>query len=215
MLYFFTGTDRERARKALSAAVAKEEKKGARVVRITDAHTIEDLRMSLQGGGLFAEKRAVVFDGLLAGENDDMASLVRAQLSALSKYEEPFFILETNIDAATRKQIEKYAETTEKFDVEKKKTPTTIFALANALRAGDKKALWVGLMREYVNGAAPEAVHGVLFWAAKDMFAKAHDDVERVRARRLIERLAALPHEARRAGFDLEYALEHFVLAKL
>lgn len=214
MLYFFTGTDREKIRLAVHAGLSKEEKAGARVVRITDAHAIADLQASLQGGGLFAEKRTVVFDGIFSGESVEMAEMLRAALPQLVKQSEIFFISEVGLDAATRKYIEKFAETTGRFDAEKAKSQTTIFALANALRAGDKKALWVGLMREYSHDEAPEAVHGVLFWAAKDMFLKASNDKERERARALIQKLAQLPHEARRAGFDLGYALEHFVLSR-
>ena len=52
MMYFFYGTDRAKARAALNKAVEKV--RGARIVRITDANTSEDLAASLNGGGMFA-----------------------------------------------------------------------------------------------------------------------------------------------------------------
>jgi UDP-N-acetyl-D-mannosaminuronic acid transferase (WecB/TagA/CpsF family) len=75
--------------------------------------------------------------------------------------------------------------------------------------------LWVGLMREYAKGSAPEAVHGLLFWGAKQMVLKARSDAEAARGRALAAALAALPHESRRKGEDLSYALERFALTEV
>jgi hypothetical protein len=66
---------------------------------------------------------------------------------------------------------------------------------------------------------APEAIHGVLFWGAKDMFLKSlpagrqDASAEHERAGTLVAELSELPHEARRRGFDLEYALERYILS--
>ena len=108
--------------------------------------------------------------------------------------------------------IEKYAERSERFDLKKEKSDGgEIFALANALRRADKKALWVGLMRELSRDNAPEAIHGVLFWGAKQMCMQARGPAVGGAAR-LVATLAALPHESRRKGVELEYALERFAL---
>ena len=193
-------------------AVASIQKKGVIVVRISDANRPDDLRASLTSGGMFASERIVVLEGLF--ENIEMRAIMLEQLPILKKSTDLFYILEEKPDAATKKQIEKYSETFEKFDAAKKAdSGTTIFALANALRAGDKKALWVGYHRELQNDAAPEAIHGVLFWAAKDMVLKSRSEQESSRAKNLIATLTELPHEARRQGEDLEYALERFVLS--
>jgi DNA polymerase III delta subunit len=213
MLYFFYGTDRDKARLALNKALEKAVKQ-ADTLRITDAHSPADLEASLQGPGMFSKARVVVYDSIVGGENEDMRARLLDALEALRDSDEHFYILEGAVDAATRKQIEKYAETSEKFDAPKKEKDNTIFALSNALQKGDRKALWVGLMREFSKGAAPEAVHGLLFWGAKRMFSSAHGAQERVRAEHLIAKLAELPHEARRRGEDLEYSLERFVLTK-
>jgi hypothetical protein len=117
----------------------------------------------------------------------------------------------TALDAATRKILEKYAHTSERFDMPKAAEDKTIFKLADALHGGDKKALWVGLMREYAKGSAPEAVHGLLFWGAKQMCMRSNSP----RARTLVAILAELPHEARRRGEDMSYALERFVLSSV
>jgi len=198
----------------MNAVVATSQKRSGAIVRISDANKPEDLRAALSSGGMFATERVVVLENVL--ENDEMRNLLLEELSTLKSSADRFFILEEKPDAAARKMLEKYAEKSERFDMAKKPDAgTTIFALANALRAGNKKALWIGYQRELLNDAAPEAIHGVLFWAAKDMLIKSRGDADALRARRFIAELAQLPHEARRQGEDLEYALERFVLSSV
>lgn len=207
MLFFYSGTDTTKLREKLHAAVEKYT--GADVVRVTDAHAVADLEAALAGGGMFASgKRVAVLDNVLG--NLEMQEVVLARLAALGKREDIFFLVASEVNAATRKQIEKHAEKSEKFDTEKGKKAETVFALANALQSGKKKDLWVGYRREIAGGKSPESIHGVLFWAAKQHLLRSPQDA---RAKKLVARLAELPHEARRNGFDMEYALEHFVLA--
>ncbi len=206
MLYFFSGTDTDKARAAMRDAMEKVAK-GASVLRITDAHSRADLEFALRGRGMFDEARVVVFDNTYL--NDEMRESLERELPRIAKATEVFFMLEGALDAATRKSIEKYAEKSERFDSKSAGKQKTIFALANALQAGKKKELWVGYQRELLSGEAPEAIHGVLFWAAKQYFLRGGSE----RARKLVAELAELPHEARRQGEELEYALERFVLS--
>ncbi|MFA7309493.1 MAG: hypothetical protein WC050_01175, partial [Candidatus Paceibacterota bacterium] len=206
MLFLFTGTDSETARERLNAAVAKTSK-NAEVVRITDAHTLADLAAALGGGGMFGGKRVIVLDNVLL--NREMENYVLERLDVLRKSDEVIYMYEAAPLAAMRKTLEKYAEESERFDLEKSgKKDNSIFALANALQNGKKKELWVGYQREIAAGKAPEAIHGALFWGAKQMLLKSDSP----RARALVAGLAELPHEARRRSYELEYALEHFVL---
>lgn len=210
MLFLYTGTDRKKTYAAMDAAIKKLSKKDSRTVRITDAHAPADLVAAFGGGGMFQESRVVVLNGVLA--NEEMRTVLLDSLEYMRDSEEVFFLLEEKPDAATRKQVEKYAQRSERYDKPAEKKGGDIFAIANALRRADKKALWVHYQRQLADNTAPEAIHGVLFWAAKDMFLKAHTDSERERARHLLEELAELPHESRRRGLELEYALEMFVL---
>ncbi|MBV9159134.1 MAG: hypothetical protein JO019_00885 [Candidatus Kaiserbacteria bacterium] len=204
MLYFYTGNDIDALRKKLHAVLAKAKD----VVRISDAHSVHDLRAALEGGGMFSQgKGTVVLDRTLG--NPEMREIVLDRLESLAESDEVFFIIEPEIDAATRKRLEKHAEV-QKFDAPKVKKQETVFALANALQRGKKKDLWVGYQRELAAGKSPEAILGVLFWAAKQSLARSPSDAK---ARALLGALAELPHEARRAGFDLEYALERFILS--
>ena len=208
MLFLYTGTDREKAHAAMSAAAKKVSKN---IVRITDANMPADLAAAFGGRGMFGESRVVVLNGVLA--NKEMRTVLLDSLARMRDSEEVFFLLEEKPDAATRKQIEKDAESSERYDRPSGKKGGDIFAIAGALRRADKKALWVNYQRQLAENAAPEAIHGVLFWAAKDIFMKAGTPEQKNRAKKLIAQLAELPHEARRHGEELEYALERFVLS--
>ena len=209
MLYLFSGSDRDKARDAVNKALARGGMK-RRVARITDANSVADIEMALRGGGMFDEKRAVVLDGVLAHE--EMRALILDALPRIKVSVEPFFMLEGKLDAETRKLLEKHADTFERFDVKKEREGGEIFSLAYALKRGDKKTLWVEYQRALVRNEAPEAIHGVLFWGAKDMFLKSSGSA-RARAETLVAELAELPHEDRRRSFELEYALERYILS--
>lgn len=206
MIYFFTGTDREKARAAMNGEITGAIKKVHKdIVRITDAHSIDDLRVALQGAGMFGTARVLVFESVLM--NEDMKTILLLQLSRLGESEEPIFWYEEKPTADLRKKIEKFSEKSVRYDAVKKERDTSIFTISNALARGDKKALWVEYQRALVRGDAPEAIHGVLFWGAKRMIASSSH-----RAETLIAELAELPHKARRGGVELEYALERYLL---
>lgn len=205
MIYLYIGTDREKARQKMNAAVKKGD---GSVVRITDANSIHDLKAALQGGGMFAEARTLVFENVCTV--DEMSEELLRALPQLAATKELVFIYEEKPLADLKKRLEKHAERSEKFDAPKKGRDTGIFDLADALRSANKKKLWVSYMKEIAKGTPPEAIHGVLFWGVKDAFLKGGEKDARIRG--FIAELAALPHEARRRGEDLEYALERFVL---
>jgi DNA polymerase III delta subunit len=211
MLYVYLGTDRKKARDAMNASIKKTGKNNARV-QITDAHSIADLNAALAGPGLFGDERTVVLDGVFT--NEELREHVIAALASMKDSADAFFLFEDKFDAATKRSVTKYAEAVETFDAPKKAPDNGIFALRYALEKGDKKTLWVGLMREYAAGKAPEAVHGFLFWAAKQMVLSARSTTA-ARSRKILARLAELPHESRRKGVELEYALERFVLSEV
>ena len=155
--------------------------------------------------------RAVVLDGI--SSNEEMREALVKALSTLATSADLFFILEEKPDADLKKKLQKHAEKIETFDAVKKKEYPTVFKLADHLKTGDKKNMWVAYQRELVSGNAPEAIHGVLFWAAKQALLAARDAKDVERGRKLVAILVELPHEARRRGEELEYALERFILS--
>jgi hypothetical protein len=212
MLYVFLGADRKKARDAMSSAIKKLGNGYARV-HITDASSLADLNAALQGGGMFGGKQAVVLDGTFA--NDELRTRIVEDLVRMSESADAFFVLEEKVDAAGKRALTKRAETIETFEAPKKAADNAIFKMRFALEKGDKKSLWVSLMREYASGKAPEAVHGFLFWSAKQTVLNGRGEASLERARALLARLAELPHESRRKGVELEYALERFVLSEV
>ncbi len=210
MLHLILGTDREKARLHIAHAI-QNVGSGAEIVRISDSNVRADLQVVLQGSGMFGGRRVLVFEGVCT--NPDLCDVLLTSLEMLSNSQEDVFVYEEKPLAELRRQLEKFATSVEKFDAPKKERDNAIFVLADALRAGDKKGLWVGYMGEIAKGSAPEAIHGVLFWGAKDMFLKARDAQTKKRAAHYVATLAELPHAARRRGEDLEYALERFALS--
>ena len=118
MIFFFTGTDRDRARAAMNEAAQSAADKAGEIIRISDAHRVADLESALRGAGMFGGRRVVVLEGILS--NDEMRELFIAQMPMLAKADEDIFLYEEKADAATRRTIEKYAETSEKFEGDRK-----------------------------------------------------------------------------------------------
>ncbi len=211
MLRVFLGTDRKKTHAAAAAALKQMK---TSYVRITDAHTIGDLSTLLaQGTSMFGDARAVLLDGVLS--NEEMYALVVPALPALAASSDEYVILEEKVDADTKKKLQEHAGAIELFNATKKREYPTVFKLAHALKKGDKKNLWIGYQRELASGNAPEAIHGVLFWGAKQALLGAHSAKDIAHGRKLVAALAALPHESRRQGEELEYALERFILSPL
>lgn len=211
MLHVITGTDRKKARAALQAAVKKVSSKGAGTLRVTDASDVADVRMALGGRGMFDAERVVVLEGICT--NDEMLAVFEDAVERISASDEHFFLLEEKLNAAGKKLLAEYTKEIQTFDAPKAEREDNFFAITGAFRSGKKKELWVLLQREYVAGKAPEMLHGTFFWTAKQMVLKSRGAAETARGKRLVGELAALPHEARRRGEDLEYALERFVLS--
>lgn len=209
MLHVYLGTDRQKVRRAMwKVAEAAAKSAGAEVDRITEGETVRhDVERSLAGGGLFAARRVVILDELAA---TDAREFLLEALPRLSASGETFFLFEEKPDAETKKLLKKYAtEEPVVYDVPKQLRDNSAFQVAESFVRRDKKQVWVAYVRALQKGNAPEAIHGALFWKVKTLLFRtpaSHD------LRKMIAELASLPHEARRAGIELEYALEHYLL---
>src|SRR3989344_4618826 len=157
MLYFYSGTDREKARDTLNKALAKAAKKQP-IVRISDANTLADLSEALRGSGMFGQTRAVVLDGVFG--NEEMREIVLEALPHMGRSDELFYILEGKLDAETRKRIEKHAETSERFDAKKEKEGGRFFPFFFCLKAGEKKGAGGGTPGAFLARGAPGGFSG-------------------------------------------------------
>lgn len=208
MLSIISGTDRIAVRKVAHDTLSKT---GLEVVRITDTHTVDDLRSALAGPGMFdTVYRAVLLEHVFG--NDAMRTHLETHHNEIDRLPFPVIVIEDKIDAATKRLFQPYLRS--QHDLPKKSERSSqIFAIGDAIKKRDRKAAWIAYHQALLDGSAPEAIHGLIFWAAKDMFLKARSETDRSRAHTLLRSLVALPHEARRKGEDLQFTLEQFILS--
>lgn len=241
MLYVFYGDNmedaREKARSLTDSLLKKRE--GALLFRITsDIWSKSLLQEYLGGQGLFVQKYIVLLDGIF--EDKDIREDAREFLSEMKESGNIFVVLEKKFDAATLKDIKKYAE--KAVEVEggapnpvssAKKSDFSIFSLADAVGEKDKKRAWM-LYRQAVDlGISPEEIVGTLFWQVK-MILLAHraktsveagikdfpfnkakryaQNYSLAEAQALSSALISLYHNAHRGTTNFEIGLEQVIL---
>lgn len=171
MLYLIYGTDTHKSRKKLHELLGTAEKKrpGSEIFKITtenwDEPQFEELLVSQ---GLFEQKYTVVLDNLF--EKKDLKSYVLERVVDLGKSEQIFIMLESSIDAASLKKLEKEAKQVQEFSkIEQNKSNFNIFSITDGLLQKDKKNLWVDYIESSHKGSAAEEIHGIFFWQVKNM----------------------------------------------
>lgn len=235
MLYFFYGTDRDKAREKAHALIESFQKKkhGAELFRL-DSDNWNGARFDefIGGQGLF-ERKLIVFSNRLF-ENAEAKEIVLKRLTDIQKSENTFIFLEDAVNIETLRELKKEAEKVEVFDKkEREKEKFNIFSLADAFGKRDKKNLWVLYQKALASGAAPEEIHGILFWQLKNIFLALHcNNAEeanlkpfpwsKARAfaknwkenelKNLSERFVAVYHESRRGRYDFVTAFERLIL---
>ncbi len=185
----------------------------AHTIRITNEDIEQvDLGALLDTQGLFYAKRIVVFDNTLTEKSAQKKMI--PHLKTMAKSEHVFLVLEEDPSADVRKQLIAHATKSDMRDThDNEKESFADWNAANALEARNGKKLWLALTKAALQGTAPEMMHGQLFWKAKQMLLeKRFRSWDASAAKKLVGQLAELPHEARRKGIELEYALEKFSL---
>ncbi len=237
MLYFFYGTDgaaaRAKARELLESL--QKEEPDARVFRIDPERWVEVHLEELIGGqGLFEQKLLVFADRLF--ENEEAEAAIEKNLSEIGKSNNIFIFLEQKVRKPFLLEITEVAEEAEEFASKeaKKKPEFDIFSLTDAFGRRDKKNLWALFQKAVASGAAPEEIHGMLFWQLKSMllamhcknaeeagvkpfvwskartFAKNWSEGE---LKKLSSRLVSLYHDSHRGLHEFPIALERLILS--
>lgn len=214
MIYLFHGQDAEKTRaKALAwVAAARAKQPDAAYVRLGAAEVApESLQEIASTQGLFFLKTLALLDDPFA--TADSAELVLEHLDMLAESQNPIAILAPKLLAARVKKVEAKAEKVFVCDLAEKK-PARGFnsGLVNALGAKDARGLWLELQKAERAGDAPEMLHGLLHWKARDMLTKGSAKWSRDEARKLSVELIELVSEARRGGLTLSQSLERFAL---
>ena len=235
MIYLIHGNDFEKARgKARELITALQKKKpGAEVFRLEDEMVNGSKLDELSGSqGLFERKYIVFADNVFRSE--EAKEIVLGKLKSLAESENIFIFLENELNKTNLKELEKFAEKVQQFSATKKTEKAfNVFSLTEKLGQRDKRGLWILYQKALAEGLAPEEIHGVLFWQIKAMlaavlgktaeeagfkpfvfqksrgFAKNYSAEE---LKNLSSKMVAVYHNSRRAGPDLDVALERLIL---
>ncbi|MBX4209368.1 hypothetical protein KW799_01595 [Candidatus Parcubacteria bacterium] len=172
MLYVIYGTDIEKAREkshALFDALKAKKPDAAAGIMRADEVTPEKIEELTQTQGLFENKQIIFMDRTL--EDPEIRDVMLGKIDAIKESPNIFIFFEGKLTKETLKKLEKRAEKITEYEAteEKKKEGGSFFALADALGARDKKKLWAMLREALDEDAAPEEIHGILFWQAKSL----------------------------------------------
>lgn len=228
MIYLFHGTDVEKVRtKAFEwVATARAKEPNLAYVRLareelTDA-ALEDAALS---GGLFVKRLLILIDDPFpstrqiseeeeSGE-EKIGSTVEEHLDALAASDNAIIILAPKLPAAKVKKLAAKAKMEYRFDAISSPSQARRFNtdLVDALANSEREKLWLEINRALYAGDAPEMLHGLLHWKARDLMEKGSRAWKPQNARALSLALIELLQSSRRGGLDLSHSLERFALS--
>lgn len=207
-MYLFYGTDSEKVRRNAFTFIEAAKKKQPDLAythltreELTEA-TLDEVTST---GGLFVRRMLVVLDDPFGDE-----SLVEEKISLLAESDNAIVIIAPKLLAAKAKKVSAKAAKSYEYNVAARREATRGFnsALVNALAAHDSKKLWFEIICALRAGDAPEAIHGLLHWKARDLLEKRPSAATRVLSLSLISLLM----DSRRNSLDLAESLERWSL---
>jgi hypothetical protein len=214
MLYLFHGSDTNKVRaKAFQwVAAARTKAPEAHYVRLEPGTvTEESLREALSMRGLFFDKTLVLVDDPF--ENKESADIVLKLLPELAESPNVVALLAPKLIPARVKKVEALADKVFKVDKVVKAERGFNTALVNALAQKNGEVLWKELIKAYRLGDAPEQVHGLLHWKARDLMKRGGGAWGEKGARKLSRDLIELLAASRGKDIELAPALERFALS--
>lgn len=227
MIYLFYGTDVEKVRIKAFEWVAKAQEKEPNLAYVRLAReelTTTSLEDAALSGGLFVKRLLILIDDpfpasrVVTEEGEDEeegASVFEEHIEALAASDNAIVILAPKLAAARAKKLAAKTKVEYKFDAPITRETTRGFNgnLVNALAARSRENLWLEVNRALTAGDAPEMLHGLLHWKARDLMEKGSRSWKPQEARRLSLDLIELLQASRRGGLDLPLALEKFALS--
>ncbi|KKU59148.1 MAG: hypothetical protein UX81_C0012G0013 [Parcubacteria group bacterium GW2011_GWA2_47_12] len=216
MLYFFYGSDADKARERASAlAESLRKRKPQAEVFCVEAENWNPLQFDelIEGQGLFNKTYIVHIVSLF--ENKEAKEIFLQRISDVAVSPNIFVAVESEIDKETLHTITKHSEKVQEYKKSKtEKAKFQVFSLADALGARDKKALWVGYQKAMLEGIAPENINGILSWKARSMLSARYpnrywstDELKNLSAQ-----FVALYHDSHRGRHEFPIALERLIL---
>lgn len=229
MIYLFHGSDVEKVRTKAFEWVAKARAKEPNLTyaRLTreelSATTLEDAALS---GGLFVSRLLVLLDDpfpaarAASEESEDeekevSSSVLEDYLDVLAGSDNAIIILAPKLAAVKAKRLVTKAKVEYKFDTTAPREAARGFNgnLVNALASRSREKLWLEMHRALRAGDAPEMLHGLLHWKARDLMEKGSRAWPQKESRQLSLALIELLQNSRRGGLDLALSLERFALS--
>ena len=225
MIYLFHGSDAEKVRAKAFAWVAAARAKEPNLAYVRLAR--EELSAAALGdaaasGGLFVKRLLVLLDDPFAkekGSEDEEAgratSYIEDAVEMLAASENAILIVAPKLAAAKAKKLAELAKVEYRYDAGPRREAARGFnsALVNALANRSRAALWLEVQRALMAGDAPEMLHGLLHWKARDLMEKGSAKWSPAEARRLSLGLISLLQTSRSGGLPLSLALERFSLS--
>jgi len=237
MLYLFHGTDVEKVRTKAFEWVAKARAKEPNLAYVRLAReeltpaALEDAALS---GGLFVSRLLVLIDDPFPAtrasseesysaeasqdkgeERESTGGILEEHLDSLAASDNAIIILAPKLTAVKAKKLATKAKMTYSYD-----KPATFEAkrgfnsgLVDALAARKRDRLWLEVNRALIAGDAPEMLHGLLHWKARDLMDKGSRVWTPQESRQLSLALIELLQSSRRGGLDLSLSLEKFALS--
>jgi len=228
MIYLFHGSDVEKVRTKAFEWVAKARAKEPNLAYVRLAReeltpaALEDVALS---GGLFVSRLLILIDDpFLAaragsedegGEEEISASVFEEHIDALAASDNAIIILAPKLAAAKARKLVAKAKLEYTYDKSAAFEDKRGFnaGLVDALGARNREKLWLEVNRALYAGDAPEMLHGLLHWKARDLMDKGGRAWSPKESRRLSLSLIELLQSARRGGLGLDLALEKFALS--
>lgn len=232
MIYLFHGTDVGRVRRKAFEWIAKAREKEPNLAYIRLAR--EEINESTlldaaTANSLFAKRTLTLLDdpnvgrqtshiGEENGKEDELTApptTLDDYTDMLADSDNAIIILAPRLTAALAKKLIAKAKIEYKFDLMAEPEFKRGFNsnLVNALAAKNREKLWLEIVRAVRAGDAPEMLHGLLHWKARDLMENGGVKWPPASARALSLALIALLQDSRRKGLDLSESLERFALS--
>ena len=229
MIYLFYGSDVEKTRTKAFEWVAKARAKEPSLAYVRLAReeltpvVLEDIALS---GGLFVKRLLILIDDpfptarKVSEEEDEVleentGSLLEEHLDSLAASDNAIIILAPKLAVLKAKKLGAKAKMEYKFDTLAAREDSRGFNgnLVNALASRSREKLWTEINRALRAGDAPEMLHGLLHWKARDMMSTGSRAWNPKESRQVSLQLIEILQNSRRGGLDLSLSLERFALS--
>ncbi|MGD0328694.1 MAG: hypothetical protein ABSB00_03250 [Minisyncoccia bacterium] len=215
MIFLFHGSDVEKTRAKAFEWVAAARTKEPNLVYVRLARedvTPAALEDAASLGGLFVKRLLILIDDPFQEETTD---ILEEHIENLAASDNAIILLAPRLTTAKAKKLAARAKVVYTYDKSVAHEDTRGFNsnLVNALSAKNREKLWLEINRALMAGDAPEMLHGLLHWRARNLMEKGSRVWTSKESRRLSLALISLLQNSRRKGLDLSLSLERFALS--